>query len=441
MNRFERPSPVAELAATAHYMSDGEWRARVAGRINRGIGRLSIDLGCGVRQTSDLLGVRPATDYLEVWIVMNNPNLPFPKRIYSLDVLRGIAALSVVFWHWQHFFYIGATPHDFDGARQPFFDVLSLIYQRGLLAVELFFCISGFVFFWLFSKNIADRTLNAATFFIDRFSRLYPLHFVTFVGVAALQFYYFSHHGSYFVYQQNDLYHAFLNLLLIPAWGFENDWSFNAPIWSVSIEVLLYALMFLMCLTRQARYLIIFGLIAVGYYIYPTHYKLGSGLFTFFCGGLAFILMKALIQRMGQSLFLILAAVIAVAAWSVVWASNTLSLYFLMGVAFPALVMLLAAISCAFPTFLKPFAAIGDISYSSYLLHFPLQILFALAVDHFGGPRSVFYSPWMLALFMAVLIPASYACHRFFEMPLQNSLRQVFRNQKNESDSKISYRN
>ncbi|MDE2367149.1 MAG: hypothetical protein KGM95_09475, partial [Betaproteobacteria bacterium] len=26
------------------------------------------------------------------------------ERFYSLDVLRGIAALSVVLWHWQHFF-------------------------------------------------------------------------------------------------------------------------------------------------------------------------------------------------------------------------------------------------------------------------------------------------------------------------------------------------
>ncbi|MDF7795325.1 hypothetical protein [Pseudomonas syringae] len=27
-------------------------------------------------------------------------------RLYTLDVLRGVAALSVVFWHWQHFFYV-----------------------------------------------------------------------------------------------------------------------------------------------------------------------------------------------------------------------------------------------------------------------------------------------------------------------------------------------
>ena len=29
-----------------------------------------------------------------------------PKRLTSLDALRGVAALSIVVWHWQHFFAI-----------------------------------------------------------------------------------------------------------------------------------------------------------------------------------------------------------------------------------------------------------------------------------------------------------------------------------------------
>lgn len=357
---------------------------------------------------------------------MNTSHNLFPERLYSLDVLRGIAALAVVFWHWQHFFYVGDSPKDFNGIGQPLFEFFTLAYQHGSLAVELFFCISGFVFFWLFSQQISDRTLSASKFFMDRFSRLYPLHFVTFVGVAALQMCYASNHTTYFVYQQNDFYHAFLNLLLIPAWGFETGWSFNAPIWSVSIELMLYAIMFVTCLPRQLRYLIIPCLIVLGYYVYPSHYKLGSGIFTFFCGGVAFIFMNRLMKQIGIKLFLVIAALLATATWSFVLLSQTLNLYFLMGVAFPALVMLLASISCAFPTFLRPVAAVGDISYSSYLLHFPLQIIFAMVVDSIGSRRDVFYSPWMLALFMATLIPLSYGCHRLFEVPVQRALRQGF---------------
>jgi peptidoglycan/LPS O-acetylase OafA/YrhL len=360
---------------------------------------------------------------------MNRSPTPFPERIYALDVLRGVAALAVVFWHWQHFFYVGDSPKDFNGVGQPLFELFWLPYQRGGLAVELFFCISGFVFFWLFSQRIAERSLGASRFFMDRLSRLYPLHLVTLIGVAGLQWFYLSGHGSYFVYQQNDLYHAMLNALLIPAWGLETGWSFNAPIWSVSVEVMLYAIMFVICLTRRGRYLIIPALIVFGYYLYPSTYKLGSGIFTFFCGGAAFVLMNALHQRLNSQTVLGVATLAAMAAWTFVLLADKVSLYFLMGIAFPTLVVLLAAISCVLPTFLRPFAAVGDISYASYLLHFPLQIIFALVVDLLGAERSIFYSPWMLGLFMAVLIPLSYGFHRLFEVPVQRALRRAFAKQ------------
>lgn len=225
---------------------------------------------------------------------MSTEGLARPERIYSLDVLRGVAALSVVFWHWQHFFYNGGQLGNFILEQQPFFDELSFLYQHGALAVEMFFCISGFVFFWLFSAPIESRRLSALRFFVGRFSRIYPLYIVTFVLVAAVQWKYLQTHSSYFVYQANDAYHALLNILLIPAWGFEKAWSFNAPAWSVSIEALLYGLFFLLCLTRKFRYFFLPCAIALGVYIYPDVYKLGTGLVCFFCGGVAYIALKKL---------------------------------------------------------------------------------------------------------------------------------------------------
>ncbi|MBY0445501.1 MAG: hypothetical protein K2Q15_09875 [Burkholderiales bacterium] len=70
--------------------------------------------------------------------MMQQAHLP-PKRFYSLDALRGIAALCVVFWHWQHFFFAGTTAGKFDLERLPFSDGLSLLYTKGWLAVDLFF--------------------------------------------------------------------------------------------------------------------------------------------------------------------------------------------------------------------------------------------------------------------------------------------------------------
>jgi peptidoglycan/LPS O-acetylase OafA/YrhL len=43
----------------------------------------------------------------------------------------------------------------------------------------------------------------------------------------------------------NDFYHFFLNIFLISFWGIEKGFSFNTPIWSVSIEILAYIIFFI----------------------------------------------------------------------------------------------------------------------------------------------------------------------------------------------------
>jgi Predicted acyltransferases len=110
-----------------------------------------------------------------------------PKHFYSLDALRGLAALAVVCWHWQHFFYQGQALKEFSMASQPFYRVLSLFYNSGDRAVDLFFCLSGFVFYWLYSAKVKTGAVTAARFTVLRFSRLYPLHFVTLMAVLVMQ--------------------------------------------------------------------------------------------------------------------------------------------------------------------------------------------------------------------------------------------------------------
>ena len=73
-----------------------------------------------------------------------------------------------------------------------------------------------------------------------RFARLYPLHFVTLLFVAGLQAYHLSVNGSHQLFGFNDTYHFILNLFMASPWGLEEGLSFNAPIWSVSVEVIVY---------------------------------------------------------------------------------------------------------------------------------------------------------------------------------------------------------
>lgn len=350
-----------------------------------------------------------------------------PERLYSLDALRGIAALSVVLWHWQHFFYVGASPQGFEVARQPLFSIFALFYTHGAQAVELFFCISGFVFFWLFSEKISSKNMSITDFFVDRFSRLYPLHIVTFLTVAILQFLYLSDHPFYFVYQLNDYYHALLNIFLAPAWGFEQGFSFNGPVWSVSTEVLLYAIFFLICLTKTFRFIFVPGLIVLGVCMYPAMPKLTVGLVTFFSGGAAFLLLGRSLRCLGSRKTFLLMVAVAASVWGYVLQGPLPTGFVVTAFAFPASIAALVSLELCRPGFAKPLAFLGDLSYSSYLVHFPLQIVFAMIFDSLGFQRPVFYNVWMLVLFSAVLVLLSFVSHKLLEVPSQRYIRTLYK--------------
>ena len=87
--------------------------------------------------------------------------------------------------------------------------------------MDLFFALSGFIFFWLYAEAITERRVSAREFFVLRFSRLYPLHLATLLAVAAEQTLFLHLTGRYFVYGGNDGYHFLLNLGMASSWGFE----------------------------------------------------------------------------------------------------------------------------------------------------------------------------------------------------------------------------
>jgi peptidoglycan/LPS O-acetylase OafA/YrhL len=380
-----------------------------------------------------------------------NPRHHWPKYLHSLDAIRGIAALVVVLYHWQHFLQPPQTVSDL-----PLFWLLQFFYTDGWRAVDLFFMLSGFIFFWLYEGKISSGRTSLCEFWLLRISRLYPLHIMTLIIVAVSQSLHLHQTGTYFVYQDNDLKHFLLHLGLASNWGFQHGYSFNAPFWSVSVEIVCYAVFFMICFLKLARNWFLAAIILLVSITDNTALdQVERGIFSFFIGGLSFrlfvwaagmnlpkhwikilflvtlslaillhrniqesLLVKFYVNQPWHRLFL-LNGHDPLGLWLTRLSESAFEL-----IVFPMLIICLALWELRQGKSSGSFAFLGKISYSSYLLHFPLQLAFSLIAATVGLSPTVLLSPWCLLLFFLVLLPLSLASYRYFERPCQNWIRR-----------------
>ena len=72
----------------------------------------------------------------------------------------------------------------------------------------------------------------------------------------------------------------------------------------------------------------------------------------------------------------------------------------------------------------KPFQIIGDISYTIYLLHFLIQIIFSLVDKSFL--KINFDSNYVFLLFFSILFFSSFLIYKYFEVKAKIRLRKKF---------------
>ena len=349
---------------------------------------------------------------------------PPPNKLLGLEALRFLAAFAVLIWHYQHFAYVADNPVGLLWNQLPFFGLLQPLYQAGRYGVWVFWCISGFIFFWKYRDAISDRSMPGRTFLVYRFSRLYPLHIVTFLIVALLQPIYFRWHGYFFVYQANDLRHFLLQIFMASDWVDQGGNSFNGPIWSISVEVLVYIAFFLMLrfVTRSPWLNLVVIAVCLN-----VNSQVAACLAFFYAGGLAAIARQSLTSMR-------LTVAIERAAWCVVivvpasiWMFGLQSrmLDWILLLSYTPILLFCLTCKIALPaSAAKLVEAAGNMTYSSYLLHFPIQLLIALGFAMSGNPIP-YYDGWFFAAFVTVTLLASYLTYRYFEAPAQALLRNT----------------
>jgi peptidoglycan/LPS O-acetylase OafA/YrhL len=341
------------------------------------------------------------------------------NKLLGLEVLRFLSALAVLFWHYSHFGQI-AGMQPVERGTQPFHAPFWLFYDYGLYGVQVFWGISGFIFFWKYGAAIHAKAVSARDFFWLRFSRLYPLHIATLFAVVALQAVHRHYAGGDFVYPTDDYGLFTRQLFLATDWGPPPPFSFNGPIWSISAEVAVYAAFFAV-LTRFAptmKLCVAVIVVSLGLQLAGLNWAGPFCATYFFAGGMAALVGSRMAVPAAIGLASVLVLSIASRALG-----NPDKMPMILLVAVPCALVLLSRDWLPLQRWQRQVQFAGNLTYSSYLLHFPLQLMTAIAVAATGIVLPV-TSAWLLIAYLGTTLGVAALSYRWFELPAQRWIRQ-----------------
>jgi peptidoglycan/LPS O-acetylase OafA/YrhL len=356
------------------------------------------------------------------------------KKFGGIELLRFLCAVAVIVHHYRFYFVSGSSTAQYLAPIEsfPLYFILAPIYWKAQGAVLLFWSISGFIFFWKYADSIHGKTVGKSKFFVFRFSRLYPLHLLTLVIVLGLQSLYLRDHSENFIYPAHEVRTFLLQLVMASNWNSTYAETFNGPIWSVSVEALIYALFFLTVRTFRPGAVLCLVTILVASFILRSPFR--NILYTvsvcaiyFFGGGLTRYGISHIRPEHRRIAFWIAAATsVTIAATMFPRGLSDFDVppqFMLLSFALIASVALMDEV---FRIDWTRAAQLGDLTYGSYLWHFPLQLIAVLIVDRIGLGRKIFLSPWPLLIWLVATFALAAASHRFFETPAQNAIRRLF---------------
>ena len=351
------------------------------------------------------------------------------NKLHSLEILRFLSALSVLFWHYKHFWYKGTNiSNSFSSLDLPLYEVINFFYDYGYLGVPVFWAISGYVFFHAYFNNIKNLKVDFKNFFISRFSRLYPLHFITLLIVLALQLKFFNDFNHFIIYEHNDLKHFILNLLLISHWGFQEGYSYNAPIWSVSIEILVYIIFFF--LARFFKTFFVFSIAGVIFAIlvfFDVKGGLTNCVFLFFSAGYICLIYPKLSKNLLNISLITLTTIFVINIFFISEHYNKNIYFNKLSLDFNILffVFLSIKLNHYFENInLKTISNfLGNLTYSIYLLQIPFQLIIFQIFNNLNItiPKE---SVYFLIFYITTIIILSYYSYKYIELPLKNYFRK-----------------
>ena len=378
--------------------------------------------------------------YIILFIIFGNSkfnsdsiDMSISDRLRPLDALRGFGALIIAFiLHWHD-----NMNHDF-----------SLFHwgiEYGGMLVELFFILSGLTFTAFYMKRIANKEVTISEFMYSRFVRLYPLHIFTlsiitillllrgFVGIKPL------------VYGYNDIHEFILNILLIHADGIQTSANFNAPSWTICIEILMYIIFFIICSKVKSKhmyFIICWIMILLGFSFERSsnsslfvliNNNIGRGMVAFFFGSILYFILKKLYIYRWEYRFKIISLVLIISiliggyytdnvfTGHGSWYSILTSLIFIV---FPCIIYLCTENGYLRSILLwKPFQYLGRISFTIYMCHYFVQLVID-TIFRFLKININYNSYFIWILYCISVLIFAALIHKYFEVPVTRFLKE-----------------
>jgi peptidoglycan/LPS O-acetylase OafA/YrhL len=346
-------------------------------------------------------------------------------KLNQLAGLRGICAWWVVLYH-----SLGLMNDSLPGS-------LKNVIEHGYLAVDLFFLLSGFVIFLSYHASLSTNFPHSVgKFYWNRFSRIYPLHFVMLGGYLML-FAAFTYLSSSHAAPDAYTWSAFIQSIFLVHMWFGGDLTWNVPSWSISSEWFVYLFFPLMAFSLRklrggitAHLLSIAAAAVVLHLIYSMsglhsigadipHMALVRTMFEFLMGvfvGSLYVNHRDFLQRY---------AIVALAAFigsCVLYALTSTPDYALIPITFALLIAYLSVttswITAALST--PVLVYLGEISYSTYMVHY---LVYDLLKAAFVSDTHQINQVYLWLSFVAVFV-LSVVLHHVVDMPSQKYFRR-----------------
>ncbi len=188
-------------------------------------------------------------------------------RLDGIDILRGIAVISVILYH---FFILLGLTHS---------NIYPYIHAFGALGVPLFFIISGYLIYRSIDRNITEKGIKQGSlnYIFHRLFRILPAYYFNLLVVFIMASFVLSNDFFY----SASFFRQFFSHLTFTSYFIHKSAGFgiNGAYWTLSIEMLWYVIApFMFIFIKKTRSFIFIALMSL-IYIWGVSYGLFDSLF------------------------------------------------------------------------------------------------------------------------------------------------------------------